>query len=220
MPRLGEGRAPAEPSSPGQHDRYRRILRTAAVHGAIHGFDRVQMTDVARDADVAIGTLYRYLPSKAAMFTALLRSQIDRLESVTMVRRPGQPRAEAVAEVLLEAGRQLMRRPLLAHAMLQSNNAAVAGEIPSSSAATAFGDLLLRVADLEEPTAHDRRLVRLVEQAWYGVLISQLNGLIDADDTEFDTRLLCRILLADLGASRTSGSRSSGSARGPAPRSP
>ena len=97
------------------------------------------------------------------------------------------------------ASRRLLERPLLAQAMLQSNNATVAGESPTMAVTGAFADLILRVAGVDAPTDHDLRLVRLVEQTWYGVLISELNGHIDAEESEGDTVLACRLLLADLG---------------------
>lgn len=199
MPRVSESRPPALPSSPGQRDRYRRILRAAAEHGATYGFDRIQMLDVAKDAGVAIATLYRYFPSKTVLFTALLHSQVERLDRVAPEVEPEQSPADAVAHVLIDASRRLMKQPLLAQAMLQSNNATVAGETPTLAVTGAFADLILRVAGVETPTEHDNRLVRLIEQTWYGVLISQLNGHIGPDEADADTRLACRLLLADLG---------------------
>lgn len=199
MPRVAEGRAPAEPSSPGQRDRYRRILRAAAEHGATHGFDRIQMLDVAKDAGVAIATLYRYFPSKTILFTALLHSQVERLDRTVVEVRSGQAPADAVAGVLNDASRRLLQRPLLAQAMLQSNNATVAGESPSLAVTGAFADLIVRVAGVAEPTEHDLRLVRLIEQTWYGVLTSQLTGHITAAEAEDDTELACQLLLGELG---------------------
>ena len=199
MARVAEGRAPAAPNSPGQRDRYRRILRAASQHGAQHGFDRVQMHEIAKDAEVAIGTLYRYFPSKVALFTSLLHHQVDRLDDVTLALRPGQGAPEAVANVLVRAAEQLLRQPLLAQAMLHANNTTVATETSTPPVTSAFAALMMRVAGVDSPTAHDHRLVRLIEQTWYGVLVSQLNGLIDAEEAELDTRLGCRLLLGDLG---------------------
>lgn len=199
MPRVSDGRAPAQPSSPSQKERYRRILRAAAEHGARYGLDRIQILDVARDADVAIATLYRYFPSKTVLFTALLHSQVERLDRAVAQVQPGQTPADAVGQVLVEASRRLLERPLLAQAMLQSNNASVASESPALAVTSAFADLILRVAGIDSPTAHDLRLVRIVEQTWYGSLISELNGHISAEEAEEDTLLACRLLLGDLG---------------------
>lgn len=199
MPRVAEGRSPALPSSPGQKDRYRRILRAAAEHGAAYSFDRIQMLDIAKDAGVAIATLYRYFPSKTVLFTALLHSQVERVDRAATEVQPGQTPADAVAQVLNDASRRLLERPLLAQAMLQSNNATVAGDSPTMAVTGAFADLILRVAGVDEPTPHDLRLVRLVEQTWYGVLTSELNNHIGAEEAEDDTVLACRLLLADLG---------------------
>ena len=201
VPRVAENRAPAMPSSPGQKERYRRILRAAAEHGASHGFERIQMLDVARDAGVAIATLYRYFPSKTALYTALLRHQVERLDRASVQLPPGQTGAEAVGQMLVEASRVLLRQPLLAQAMLQSNNVTVASEAPGTAVTGAFAELILRLGGVAVPSEHDLRLVRLIEQTWYGVLTSQLNGHVSAEDAEIDTRLACRLLLADLGRS-------------------
>jgi len=203
VPRLSDGRAPAQPSSPSQKERYRRILRAAAEHGARHGLDRIQILDVAKDADVAIATLYRYFPSKTVLFTALLHSQVEGLDRAVAKVKPGQSPPEAVGQVLIEASRRLLERPLLAQAMLQSNNATVAGESPALAVTGAFADLILRVAGIDSPTAHDLRLVRIIEQTWYGSLISELNGHISAEEAEEDTLLACRLLLSDLGRDAT-----------------
>lgn len=197
MPRIAENREPAVPSSPGQRERYRRILRTAAEHGARDGLERVQMVDVAKDAGVALATLYRYFPSKTILYTSLLHSQVDQLDRATAGVQPGQLPSEAVAAVLIQIAERLMRTPLLAHAMLQSNNAAVASEAPGVAVTNAFATLIARVAGITDPSEHQLRLVRLIEQAWYGVLISRLNGVVNAEEAEGDTCLACQLLLAD-----------------------
>lgn len=203
MPRIAEHREPAVPSSVGQRERYRRILRAAADHGARHGLERVQMVDVAKDAGVALATLYRYFPSKTILYTSLLHSQVDRLDRSTPRVQPGQLPSEAVAAVLIQVGHRLAMTPLLAQAMLQSNNASVASETPGMAVTNAFADLILRVAGIAAPTEHHLRLVRLIEQTWYGALISELNGHIDAVQAEADTSLACQLLLADFDTGRT-----------------
>jgi len=199
VPRVAEIREPAVPKSPGQRERYRRILRAAAALGAEHGLERMQMTDVAKDADVAIGTLYRYFPTKTVLFTALMHSQVQQLARVSAPVPEGEDAAEAVARVLVSAAQQLFERPMLTQAMLQSYIAAVAGDRESMAVTGAFVGLILRVARVEQPNERDLRLVRLAQQAWYGVLLSRLNGLVTDEEAEADILLGCQLLLAGLG---------------------
>lgn len=197
MPRISELRTPAEPTSPGQAERYRRILRAAARHGAAKGLERMQMHDVAKDAGVAIATLYRYFPSKTHLFTALMKSQVESLGASLPAPDPDLPIADALSQMLIQAGRQMLSRPLLAHAMVQANNASVA-QFPDGDAVTSsFGDVMLLAAGIEEPSPHEMRLMRLIEQAWYGIIMSALNNHITTDELEADTALICRLLLAD-----------------------
>lgn len=197
MPRIAESRAPAEPSSPGQVARHRRILRAAAELAATKGLERVQTNEVAKDAGVAIATLYRYFPSKTHLYTAVMADQVDRLDATVPRAKPGVPAEDAVAELLVGASRQLMRKPMLATAMLQSNNSAHAAMISDAGRIdTTFHNLVLRALGIEEPTARDITIVRLLVQCWYGVLTSSLNGRVSTPDAEADIRVACRLLLA------------------------
>lgn len=153
------------------------------------------MHDVAKDAGVAIATLYRYFPSKTHLFTALLGAQVERLSEVTAASGPVADPVEGVTELLIAAGRELLARPLLAHAMLQSNNASVAEE--GSAVTSVFGDLILQTLGVPSPDEEQASLVRIIEAAWYGVLISALNHHVTPDEAEDDTRLACQRLLSD-----------------------
>jgi AcrR family transcriptional regulator len=56
-----------------------RILDSAALIFARHDFHEVLMDDVARDCGVAKGTLYRYFPSKRALYLGVMFESMDRL---------------------------------------------------------------------------------------------------------------------------------------------
>ncbi|GGO74921.1 TetR family transcriptional regulator [Nocardioides deserti] len=202
MPRVAEDRPPAEPTSREQKERYARILRAAARHGAAKGLERVQMHDIAKDAGVAIATLYRYFPSKTHLFTALMRSQVERLAAMTVERVPDESPAEGIARMLVRAGRELLERPLLAHAMMQSNNATVA-QTPSAGVTEVFIDLMLDAGGITDPTPHDLRLLGILEQAWYGMIISALNRGTDPRELEEDTALVVSLVVG----AREAGSR-------------
>lgn len=200
MPRIAEPRTPAEPTTPNQHARRERILAAAARLGSAKALDRVQMQEVAREADVALSTLYRYFPSKTHLFVALQASQVDRLaERYAASDWSGTEPDEAVFEVLRDAGRALLARPSLAVAMTQSFNAADPTVVTDVDVIDRrMTELLLDAARVERPTARERTLVRLVLQSWYGVLQSAINGRVSIEDAEQDLEMACRLLLAPL----------------------
>ena len=197
MARIGAGRLSAEPSSPEQHDRRRRILRAAARIGAEKPLERVQMHDVAKEAGVAIGTLYRYFPSKVHLFTAVMAAQVDRLREQVREPDPGTAPEDAVADLLVQASRSLLAEPILSTSMLHASNTAhVATVADTVYIDSTIRDALLTTVGIENPTVQDVTLVRLLVQCWYGVLQSSLNGRASMADIEGDIRLACRLLLA------------------------
>jgi AcrR family transcriptional regulator len=80
-----------------QADARRRILEAARLVVAEHGFAAAQVAVVASVADVATGTIYRHFPSKASLFSEVLR--------VVCVRE-----LEVVRAVTGEAGRSATDR--------------------------------------------------------------------------------------------------------------
>ena len=197
MPRIAEARAGAEPSSPRQRARRQRILKAAATLAARTGLERVQMHEVAKSAEVAIGTLYRYFPSKTHLFTAVMADQIQGFAA--RLPDPGAHASpeDAVFGALASATRNLLRQPLLATAMIQSTNAARASTVPDLARVdTGFLDLLLRAWGVEEPTEDDITRLRLLLLLWYGVLQSRLNERISPEEADSDLRTACALILA------------------------
>ncbi|MFD4264111.1 TetR family transcriptional regulator [Streptomyces sp. NPDC058534] len=196
MPRTSGERAPAHPTSAKQRQRHARILRSAARLGAAHGLERMQMHDVARESGVAIATLYRYFPSKTHLFAAVMRAQILRLDAETPPPPPGTGPVEAVTDLLTEASRRLFEQPLLALAMMRANNVApVDCGGPARRTDELLADLMLRTAGVSDPTERDRRVVRLLQQAWYGLLTTVLYERSSPRDAQDGIRLACRLLL-------------------------
>lgn len=155
------------------------------------------MHEVAKNADVAIGTLYRYFPSKIHLFTGVMAAQVERLDEETPTPAPGVDVDDAVVNLLVDASKQLMRRPLLAVAMMQAMNSAHAATVGDAAKIdTTFHGIILRTLRIEQPSARDVTLVRLLVECWYGVLTSSLNGRMSLPDAESDIRLACQLLLA------------------------
>lgn len=198
VPRIAETRSPAEPTSAEQRQRYDAILRAAATRGSMQDMERVQMQDVARDAGVAIGTLYRYFPSKVHLFTGVLRAQVLRnnVRLADLV-SPGSEPVAAVGDMLVAIGRQMAANRTLSLSMIQANNLAQRLEGSHTTVIdSAFEEMVLRAAGVGEPTIDERRRVRLVMQCWFGVLMSMLNGRSTGEEAEADIRRACELLLA------------------------
>ncbi|MFT9656813.1 TetR/AcrR family transcriptional regulator, partial [Mycobacteroides abscessus] len=72
-------RPAAMPSTRRQHEQYKRMLDAAEELAMTRELDHVQMHDVAKHANVAIGTLYRYFPTKRHLFVSALVRESERL---------------------------------------------------------------------------------------------------------------------------------------------
>lgn len=84
-----------------------RLLAAAADVFARNGYDGTRVAEIARAAKVSNGAMYAHFSSKAELLAAALREHGPRLLAQTFSTRPGRP----VAEMLMQAGRKLRRRP-------------------------------------------------------------------------------------------------------------
>lgn len=208
MPRVAVARTAAEPSSPDQHTRQRRILEAAEELGAETDFDHVQMLEVAKRAGVAVGTLYRYFPSKNHLFVGVMSYRTERMGDSLTKRRPDGDPADRVFDVLGRANRALLSQPHLAASMMKALNAAHAATVTDVSRTdNTMRDLLLEVAGIDRPTPEDLAIVRVLLQAWGGILSSSINGRLSVSDAESDLRLACRMLMAGTSAMTDSAER-------------
>src|ERR1700754_279089 len=69
-----------ELGSAAQRDRRKRILDATLALASKGGFEAVQMRAVAERADVALGTLYRYFPSKIHLLVSALAREFERTQ--------------------------------------------------------------------------------------------------------------------------------------------
>lgn len=202
MPRIGEARDAAEPNSDEQWARHIRIIEAAAELGAEKELARVQMHEVAKRAGVAIATVYRYFPSKTHLFVAVMVEEIEQIAAKRAVRPSGAPKGkDAIFEVLVRATRVLLRRPVLATAMIQSSGAANAATVPDVvKIDRGFRAIVMDAAGIENPTEDDHTAVRLLLQLWFAVIQSCLAGRISIPDAEADIRTACDLLLVRMSA--------------------
>ncbi|MFC4050756.1 TetR family transcriptional regulator [Actinomadura syzygii] len=182
-----------------QHQRRKRIVQAAAALASRGGIEAMQMRTVSERAGVALGTLYRYFPSKMDLVVAVVSEELDLLEG-SIDRRP--PRAgdapQRAVEVLMRATRGLMREPELAEALIRS--------LLLSDVKTDFGErmtgLLLRAAATGDPAAvpadDPRRLVaRALAGIWTMEMIEMLRGNATAEEIQARLEISAARLLID-----------------------
>lgn len=200
--RTAEGRQPAAPVSRGQFARRVRILRAASELGAREGLARVQMHDVAKEAGVAIATLYRYFPSKPYLFLAVLEWHIEQFlgsrDSVVTADCRADV-ADEVAQTLVALSVKLLGSPLLASAVALSSYAEYTSAIPAriDIVESALGQTILGLLQgVREVSETGRSRARLLIYSWWGLFVAMLTEEISTEQAEADLRLAARLILA------------------------
>lgn len=183
-----------------QRERRGRILEAATELAIEGGYEGVQMRDVADRADVALGTLYRYFPSKVQLLVNVLHQLVaDMTEQITKQSVPGSTAADRVLNLLSRAMRTLRREQALADAMMRAlmfADASAASDVDRvSDVFTAAVTHALRGPD--RPTRdEDAAVARVIENVWWAYILSWLSGRLTAreltDELEVAVRLLVR----------------------------
>ncbi|HEY2775477.1 MAG TPA: helix-turn-helix domain-containing protein [Candidatus Binatia bacterium] len=179
--------------------RARRIVDTAIDLAEKGGFEAVRLRDVAAEADVALGTLYRYFRSKEDMLIAALTSEVEGLEARIQARpMVGDTPLARVDAFFRVATKGLMRRPRLARAILR---AAASGDHELAEKVAAFHSrmsAMILAAMHAEPVAvpagngaHPPRLAAsedelsvaiLLQHMWFSCLIGWAGGLMSQNE--------------------------------------
>ncbi|GGZ11168.1 TetR family transcriptional regulator [Streptomyces poonensis] len=179
-----------------QEARRRRILHATARLAGRGGFEAVQMRAVAESSQVALGTLYRYFPSKIHLLVAVMRDQLEHLHGTLRKRPPsGDTAAERVASTLMRAFRALQREPQLADAMVRALTFAdrgVRAEVDEVSRRTTA--IVLDAMGREHPTPAQLRAVRVIEHTWHSALITWLSGRASIAQVRADIETACRLI--------------------------
>ncbi len=185
-----------------QEARRTRILAASTALACRGGFDAVQMREVAETSAVALGTLYRYFPSKIHLLVAVMEDQLVQLHTALRTRPPIAPEpGERVADTLLRAFRALQREPLLADAMVRAvifGDRSVREEVAAVSRLTttiileAVGPAALGPEG--RPSAAQSSAVRVIEHTWHAVLVAWLSGRATVAEVSGDLRTACSLL--------------------------
>jgi AcrR family transcriptional regulator len=187
--------------SAAQRERRRRILDATIALASQGGFDAVQMRNVADDAEVALGTLYRYFPSKIHLLVSALDREFEQAEQRTAARAvPGETPHERVMFILGRTTKMLQKQPLLTEAMVRAfmfADASVAGEIHQVGMrlTTMISRAITGSPDHAEPTDEEAAIIRVISDVWLAALVGWVTGRTDAEDVEKQMDVAVGLLL-------------------------
>ena len=191
--------APAEPDlgSTAQRERRKRILDATLALASKGGYDAVQMRTVAERADVALGTLYRYFPSKIHLLVSALAREFERTqEKLDRAPIPGDTRYDRMLYVLGRTTRAMQRDPLITEAMTRAfmfADPSAANEV--NAVAHIMEDLLTKAMHDGEPTADERAIARVIGDVWLSNLVAWVTRRASANDVANHLELAARLLL-------------------------
>ncbi|MEU6539105.1 TetR/AcrR family transcriptional regulator [Streptomyces sp. NPDC047000] len=200
MARPVEAGCPAAPMSGRQAARQVRILRAASELGAREGLASVQMHEVAKEAGVAIATLYRYFPSKPYLFLSVLEWHIGQFlgdhGSEPPATRTADPATE-VADTLIALTGKLLDSRLLASAVAVSSFTEYATGVPTriDIVERSLGQRLVRLLAGRADADTCRSRARLLVYGWWGLFVAVLTEEISPEQGAADLRLAARLIV-------------------------
>lgn len=187
----------AERGSAAQRDRRRRILDTTLALASKGGFDAVQMRTVAEKADVALGTLYRYFPSKIHLLVSALAREFEMIqERLDRTAIPGDTPYERTMFVLGRTTRVMQREPQLTEAMTRAfmfADPSAAAEV--NVVARMMEDMFTNAMCEGEPSTDDRAMARIIGDVWLSNLVAWVTRRASANDVVKQLELATRLLL-------------------------
>jgi AcrR family transcriptional regulator len=190
----------AEALTTSQAARRQRVLVSALDLASEGGYDAVQMRDVATSAGVALGTIYRYFPSKDALLAAAMVEWMEDLERRVSQRGPkGDTTAERVYDVLRRAVATMERQPQLAEAVITAltSDDPAAGKASASTTDVMTRVMLQAFPDDVDP-ALEAAIAKVLGHVWFSSLVAWKNGIGDLTWMAEELRIACDLICGHL----------------------
>jgi len=176
--------------------RKKRIVAAAIELAQRGGYDAVQMRNVAARANVALGTLYRYFPSKNQLLASVWIDWSHEIEAqIRRQRLRGATAAERIMDFVRRVTKALEYEPMLAGALVQS---LLAPDVGAEESRQEMRAMLGRVIDeqLSAMPTGDRVDIRdIVGPVWYANIVLWVNGRMPVERLYENLATACRLLL-------------------------
>ncbi|MEO6203837.1 MAG: TetR family transcriptional regulator [Mycobacteriales bacterium] len=189
-----------EVESAAQRARRARIIQATLALASRGGYEAVQMRAVAERSEVALGTLYRYFPSKVHLLVSAMAHELERMR-VRLQRKsiPGDTRQQRVSYVLERSTHSLQRDPNLTEALVRAMMAAdatVAAEV--TGVRNQMADLIIQaMRDGRGPSEDDEAYAGILQDVWFARQIAWLGGRIGSEQTWNDIEQAIALVLRD-----------------------
>ncbi|UUZ59323.1 TetR family transcriptional regulator [Nocardioides sp. B-3] len=157
------------------------------------------MRAVAEQAEVALGTLYRYFPSKIHLLVTALAREFERAEKVLATKAiSGDTPADRVITVLRRTTRGLQGDPHLTDALTR---AFMFADKSAAQEIHAVGMLLTRMLtramhpDSDDISDDDIAIARVIGDVWLSALVAWVTGRSTAEETAAHMERAVRLIL-------------------------
>ena len=186
-----------ELGSAAQRDRRRRIIDATLALASKGGYEAVQMRAVAEKADVALGTLYRYFPTKIHLLVSGLSREFERAQDkLERIAIPGETPAERLMFVLGRNTRLMQRDPHLTEAMVRAfmfADTSAAAEV--EQVGRLMENMFAKAMGIAEPTESDRDIFHVIADVWMANLVAWVTRRASAADVANRLELSVHLLL-------------------------
>jgi AcrR family transcriptional regulator len=185
------------PASAAQRDRRRRMLDATVALAAKGGYDAVQMRAVAGRAGVALGTLYRYFPSKVHILVSALTRELERAqERVDRAILRGDNPYDRLMVVIGAVTKSVQRDPRLTGALTRAFMFADASAAAEVEAVGALMDAMFaRAMSNDEPSKEQLSIARVISDVWWSNLVAWVTGRATAAESANQVELAVALLL-------------------------
>ncbi len=183
--------------SSAQRERRKRILDATLALSSKGGYDAVQMRTVAERADVAVGTLYRYFPSKIHLLVSALARELERFqEKGARGPSPGDTAYQRAKRILRQTTRGMQRDPNMTEAMTRAfmfADASASAEV--DTVGRLMDNMFARALFDGEPTEEQLAVARVISDVWLANLVAWVTRRASATDVANRLDLTARLLL-------------------------
>ncbi len=177
------------------------ILDATLTAAASGGYQAVQMRAVAEQVGIAVGTLYRYFPSKNHMLVVALLWMFeglrDRFQDFVI---PGETPSDRILFVLRKNTEVLETDHLRYEALVRAYMFADASATPELNAlGGVVTEMFAKAIGVEEVSQQQLDAVKVIDDVWMSSLVSWVAGRMTTDEVMAHLELAVRLVFRKLG---------------------